>query len=159
MRTGVRLKFTADYEIDSPFHDGRGGVCDSEIPNFIYRWSEQEVQKTIQSFAPEYRDQFEFFYGLELPFHRLKVTGRTLKLRALTILSPLTWAFTKVLPRQGNRFGFAVYKTGRLQPWLTSENAQITLNQAFDHGFAFSQKHAPEPKAVPKPKAPSGGRP
>ena len=155
MRTGVRLKFTADYEIDSPFHDGRGGVCDSEIPNFIYRWSEQEVQKTIQSFAPEYRDEFEFFYGLELPFHGLRATGQTLKLKALRILSPLMWTFAKVLPRQGNRFGFAIYKTRRLQPWLKCEDARITLNHAFDHGFAFSSTHTPEPKAVAKPKSPS----
>jgi len=153
MRAGVRFNLAPDYEIDSPFHDARGGVWDSEIPNFIYRWSEQEVRKTIQSFAPEYQDEFEFFYSLELPFHRLTVTGQTLKLKALTLLSPLVWLFTKVLPRQGNRFAFAVYKTGRLQPWLKAEEARITLNEGFNHGFVFPpSSHVPEPKGVLKPK-------
>jgi SAM-dependent methyltransferase len=151
MRAGVRLRFTADYEIDSPFHDGRGGVRDSEIPNFVYRWSEQEVRKTIQSFAPEYRDGFEFFYKLELPYHGLRSTGRTTRVKVMTMLSPLVWVFTKVLQRQGNRFAFAVYKTGQLQPWLKHENGRIALNEGFKHGFDFPvSAQTPEPVAAPK---------
>jgi len=150
MRAGARLKLTPDYEIDSPFHDRRGGVYDSEIPNFIYRWSEQEVRKTIRSFAPEYRDDFEFFYKLELPFDRLRTTGKTLTLKVVTFLAPLVWIFTKVLQRQGNRFAFAVYKTGQLQQWLKRDNAGIALNPDFSHGFVFAAStHPPEPKAAP----------
>jgi ubiquinone/menaquinone biosynthesis C-methylase UbiE len=154
MRAGVRFKFTTDYEMDSPFHDGRGGVCDSEIPNFVYRWSEQEVLKTIRSFAPEYRDEFEFFYDLELPFHGLQTTGQGLKVKAMAVLAPLVRAFTKVMPRQGNRFAFAVYKTGQLQPWLKREDARIALNQGYNHGFVFAHSsHSPEPKASHTPRS------
>ena len=52
MRTAVRLGLTLDYETDSLTADGKGGVAETGIPNFVYRWTERDVIKTIASFDP-----------------------------------------------------------------------------------------------------------
>ena len=152
MRAGVKLRLTTDYELESVFHDGRGGVHDSDTPNFVYRWTEEEVRKTIKSYAPEYQEESEFFYGLELPYEALRTTGQRVKYIVVCVLTPLAWVFSKVFSRQCNRFAFAVYKTGRLQPWLKCEKGRISPNKEYKHGFEFSgsANSTPEPKALPK---------
>ncbi len=49
-----------------------GGFKNSGIPNFVYRWTNNEVYKTIASFDPRVKPDVSFFYGLEIPFKRLK---------------------------------------------------------------------------------------
>ncbi len=51
MRLAVWLGLTLDYETDSVV-TGKGGVADTGVPNFIYRWTEREVEKTVASFDP-----------------------------------------------------------------------------------------------------------
>lgn len=51
------------------FNDGRyGGVNNTEIPNFVYRWTdEREVQKTISAYAPHVVNGYESRYGTAFP--------------------------------------------------------------------------------------------
>lgn len=51
MRTAVRLGLTLDCEIDAIVGD-KGGVAETGVPNFVYRWTEREVEKVIASFDP-----------------------------------------------------------------------------------------------------------
>ncbi len=92
-----------------------GGVNNSAIPNYVYRWTEREVEKTLASNAPEGKHAVRYFYGLDLPFDY--VDAKRL-LRALAVpLRVLTW----VAPTQGNCFGFWITKPrypDDLQPWL-----------------------------------------
>jgi SAM-dependent methyltransferase len=118
MRQATRLGVAADYEVSAvQAHNWtHGGVANSPIPNYVYRWTEREVEKTLASCNPEGRQKVDYFYGLDLPFDY--VESKRL-LRALAIpLQILTWA----LPSQGNCFGFWVTKPtypDDLQPWLT----------------------------------------
>lgn len=118
MRQAIRLGVAADYEVSAvQAHNWtHGGVANSPIPNYVYRWTEREVEKTLASCHPECFQKVDYFYGLDLPFDF--VPSKRL-LRALALpLRVLTW----VLPSQGNCFGFWVTKPtypDDLQPWLT----------------------------------------
>jgi hypothetical protein len=61
MRIAVKLGFTMDYETDCVTPDGKGGVAESGIPNFVYRWTEREVWKAIATFDPARKPRIEFF--------------------------------------------------------------------------------------------------
>tara|TARA_B110000438_G_C15780364_1_gene636031 strand:+ start:826 stop:1002 length:177 start_codon:yes stop_codon:yes gene_type:complete len=54
MKLLVKLGYVADYELRAVFDNEclHGGVNNSEIPNFVYRWTENEVEKTINTFMP-----------------------------------------------------------------------------------------------------------
>lgn len=118
MRTAVRLGLTVDYEIDSVTADGKGGVAESGVPNFVYRWTEREVFKAIASFDPRREPKIEFFYDLRLPILRFERSGNRTMRRIGAMIAPLSRLFAVALPSQCNEFAFAVAKTGERHPWI-----------------------------------------
>jgi SAM-dependent methyltransferase len=117
MRIAVRLGLTLDYEVGS-VADGKGGVAETGIPNFIYRWTEREVIKTIASFDPVRSPSARFFYDLRLPIQRLSASGKTALRAAAILIEPLSRVFARIAPTQCNEFAFAVTKRRELHPWV-----------------------------------------
>lgn len=119
MRTAERIGVIDAYELtavaDNAF--SAGGVRNSAVPNFVYRWTEREVEKTIASAAPQRRHRFEYFRELELPVSVLELSGKARWRFAAGPLRLLTRAF----PSQANLFAFAVFRDG-LQPWMRDES-------------------------------------
>jgi SAM-dependent methyltransferase len=119
MRLAVWLGLTEDYEISAISNNGTsGGVADTGLPNFIYRWTERDVTKTISSYDPTRVPQLEFFYDLRIPIQRLSTSGnRFLRLAAL-VIEPFSGIFAIIAPKQCNEFAFAVSKNGSLHSWV-----------------------------------------
>jgi SAM-dependent methyltransferase len=118
MRLAVKLGFTLDYEVDSVTADGKGGVAESGIPNFVYRWTEREVWKLIATFDPAHKPRIEFFYDMRIPIQRLSRSGNHMMRAVGMIIEPLSRLFAVALPSQCNEFAFAILKNGELQPWM-----------------------------------------
>jgi SAM-dependent methyltransferase len=118
MRTAERIGVIDAYELTAVADNGfaAGGVRNSAIPNFVYRWTEREVEKTIASAAPHRRHRFEYFRELELPVSVLELSG---KARWRFAAAPLR-LITRAFPSQANLFAFAVFRGG-LQPWMRDE--------------------------------------
>ena len=117
MRLAVRLGLTLDYEVNSAA-DGKGGVAETGIPNFIYRWTEREIIKTVASFDPVRRPTAQFFYDLRLPIQRFSQSGKTTLRTAAMLLEPLARIFVRIAPKQCNEFAFAITKAGDRHPWI-----------------------------------------
>ena len=115
MRLALRLHVVDEYELTAIADNGfaSGGVRNTAVPNYVYRWTEREVEKTIASAAPQRRHRFVWFRELELPVSVLELSG---KARWRLAARPLRLV-TKVLPKQANLFAFAVFR-GDLQPWM-----------------------------------------
>ncbi|MBL6612992.1 MAG: class I SAM-dependent methyltransferase [Reyranella sp.] len=137
-----QLGLTIDYEIEGISESTRqGGVAGGSIPNFIYRWKEAEVTKTIACFDPVRRTSIDFFYGLVLPVERLRVTNNKLGQLLAAIIGPFGRLFEATFPRQCNHFGFLVRKTGELWPWIEKVDGEYTLDFGWvkSHGRFNSQ--------------------
>ena len=54
LRLAVRLGLTKEYEINNTLAQTLefGGVNGGEIPNFVYRWTERDLEKTVNSMNP-----------------------------------------------------------------------------------------------------------
>lgn len=117
MRLAVRLGLTLDYEVNS-ISNGKGGVANTGIPNFIYRWTEREVIKTIASFDPVRPPAAQFFYDMRLPIQRFSRSGFTILRAAAVAIEPLSRIFARVAPKQCNEFAFVVTKQGNPHPWI-----------------------------------------
>jgi SAM-dependent methyltransferase len=115
MRAALRLGVVDEYELtavaDNDF--ASGGMRNSQVPNYVYRWTEREVEKTIQSAHPERRHTYVWFRELELPVSVLELSGKG---RWKLAAAPLRLV-TRVFPKQANLFAFAVFR-GELQPWM-----------------------------------------
>lgn len=123
VRLGVRVGFGQEYEIAAVAGNGlrAGGVGNSATPNFIYRWTEREIEKVIRTFRPAGRAGFRYFSALRVPEGRMRSMKNRLVPRALGALLPVVRLFAKVFPRQSNCFAFAITKTGELPPWMVDE--------------------------------------
>jgi SAM-dependent methyltransferase len=128
MRLGARAGAVADYELGAVAAHGlrAGGVANTSTPNFVYRWTEREVEKTIASFAPHARHRIRYFRDFELP-DVLVTEARGPRATALRVLRPAVAAVAKALPSQANLFAFAIEKPQLprdLQPWLRLEDGR-----------------------------------
>jgi SAM-dependent methyltransferase len=122
LRLGVRLGFGQDYEIAAVVcNEARcGGVSNSVVPNYVYRWTRREVEKTIRSYAPETKHRVEYFYALRIPTAALSLKGRRLHRYLANILGLFAGA-ANLFPFIANNIAFFVAKPDMprdLQPWL-----------------------------------------
>jgi SAM-dependent methyltransferase len=120
MRLAQRIGVVDDYELTAVADNGfaAGGVRNTAVPNFVYRWTEREVEKTIASAAPQRTHRFVWFRELELPVSVLELGG---KARWRFAAAPLRLV-TKAFPKQANLFAFGVFRTG-LQPWMRDDDS------------------------------------
>jgi hypothetical protein len=124
MRAAVRAGRVPLYEAAAVrSHDFRfGGVRNKCVPNFIYRWTESEVEKTIASYAPHAPHRIHYYYGLRIPEERLPFAGSR-RLRWLSRgTKRLVELSTRLLENQGNLFAFYIEQPAEtaLFPWLKS---------------------------------------
>jgi ubiquinone/menaquinone biosynthesis C-methylase UbiE len=133
VRLGVLLKLGQDYEISGIATNNLevGGCNNTQIPNFIYRWTEREVEKTIATFAPWCKHRYLYMYSLRVPWGRLKTLKNKLLLVAVTGALPLLKVFFALFPKQANGFAFVVEKPQipqALHPWLQYVGGEVALN-------------------------------
>jgi ubiquinone/menaquinone biosynthesis C-methylase UbiE len=133
LNVAKRLGLTVDYEIEAvTSHDFlSGGVGNGPIPNFIYRWTERDVIKTVKTAYPAYPARVEFFYRLRLPYERFRRTSRPLLGTVVTVLGPLLEVVVKLAKKQGNEFGFFVEKSDELLPWLERDGGDVRVSEAY----------------------------
>ncbi len=107
---------TENYEVAGN-HKGHG-VNGSDIPNFIFRWTEREVYKTLRAFAPHLNHRVSFRYHTNYPNgHGFGRLGRVV----IRALYPCFRLFTALFPKQQNLMAFFVAKPKipeDLKPWL-----------------------------------------
>ena len=120
MRLAVRLGLTSDYELEPAFlSGGKGfGFRDTPIPNYVTRWTEAEVRKTVYGAYPAHEHGFRFFYGLSVPVQRFRMARSPVLRLAGLGLHVLTPVLGLLLGKQSNSFGFMVLKNTHLQPWM-----------------------------------------
>jgi SAM-dependent methyltransferase len=123
VRLGVKLGFGQEYEIAAVAANEMklGGVANRATPNFVYRWTEREIEKTIHAYAPEGRAEFRYFSALRVPADRIWMMKNRVAAVALRALLPVVKVLAKVFPSQSNCFAFAVSKVKELHPWMKSE--------------------------------------
>lgn len=146
MRLLVRFRLSFPYELMAVVANGyvAGGVRNSNVPNFIYRWNAHEVWKTasayvaaepVQVSAAPYWDLGVDEENLALRrATRIGALVRLLGARGVLRLFGLIEGAMNLLPMtraQGNKFLCSVAKPGRLHPWLAREADRIVFDQGF----------------------------
>jgi len=119
------------------FHNCQyGGMNNTDIPNFIYRWTEREIEKTIQSYAPYFKHKYVYRYGTVFPCSPSLEARGSLKYVFLKAMRPAHWLLAKIFVKQQNMFAFYVEKPSgydELFPWLIfdQEEQRVKFNRAW----------------------------
>jgi SAM-dependent methyltransferase len=116
VRASVALGISDRYELRAVRANGGtcAGVNYTCIPNFVYRWTEREFEKTIACADPTGRPRFYFFHGANIP--RRKYGGAKGVLFATAAC--LARLFFAVFRKQRNSFCMVGLKPTKLFPWL-----------------------------------------
>jgi SAM-dependent methyltransferase len=131
-----------------------GGMRDSCIPNFVYRWNRNEVFKTVSSFIPDrgFKLHADPYWDLSLDEKALSLRKQTklhvftgllgprLFLRSLRVLQRMLNA-VPILRHQGNKFFCCVEKREDLRPWLIQTTSGIAFNRRFAGEVTDAVKH------------------
>ncbi len=144
IKFGKKLRIVPTYEIEAVIGNNMkyGGVANTDIPNFIYRWTESEVDGVLNSLYPIYSDnKVHYFYNLRLPTDRIKVIVSPFKRFIMSSLMLPLKLFCFLFPKQSNEFGFIMVKGNKLHPWLQNNNGEIKINpESVKKGFDISNK-------------------
>jgi SAM-dependent methyltransferase len=63
MRLSVKLNFSEDFEKSAVNENTYGGGVDgSNVPNYVYRWTEREIKKLFYSYQPDKKINIIFNY-------------------------------------------------------------------------------------------------
>jgi ubiquinone/menaquinone biosynthesis C-methylase UbiE len=141
MRVAARFGMTNDYELQvAALSNGQaGGYRNTNLPNYIYRWTEREVDKTVRSYHPEKFPSIKYFYRYSLPTGSMSMTRSAVKRLIAKSAAPVLKIFEILLPKQGNSFGFVVRKDGALQPWLQQADGKMSVDMGY-----LNKIYAPE---------------
>jgi SAM-dependent methyltransferase len=153
MRLATWLRFTNDFELEAVSGHGleSGGLRNGPIPNLNYRWLEREVIKVIRAADPAHVEKIKFFYGLRLPTLRFDNVNAPFRRLMLKAMAPAVEALIGLFPKQGNEFGFAIFKTGQLRDWMEVTDGKLRLSRekADQRGQAYTL-HKPRAMAETK---------
>lgn len=126
-----KMRLVKDYEINKTLRATLefGGLNGGEIPNYIYRWTEREFEKTIHSLDPTLKQKFLYFYGYKLNAFRLSAPLRA-------VIYPAMWIVSRIFPRQGNSFGMVALvpsdRKSATWPWLRrKDDGSVSLDKDF----------------------------
>jgi SAM-dependent methyltransferase len=133
-RWGARLGFGQQYETAAVAANRcvAGGTGDTPIPNYVYRWTEREIEKTIRSYCPWGNPGFLYRCALRVPWGRLEGMNSRAFFLLVRFFLPLLRLFFLCFPGQANGFAFIVIKPRMpqdLYPWLTMQDGHLAVNK------------------------------
>ena len=74
LQNDIKLKLSEEYELSAIKKNiTTGGVDNTSIPNYVYRWTEREIIKLMKSFRPDLKIKIFFDYGSHIKFTQSKV--------------------------------------------------------------------------------------
>jgi SAM-dependent methyltransferase len=133
-RLGARLGVGQEYETQAVWGNALkwGGVANTAIPNFVYRFSSWEIHKVISCLQPEFPPQLKFWYctraNLDFPNAATPVRWLARTLR------PILLSLGRHYPALANNFASFVKKPARNtkpQRWLTWQDGHLVPNTPF----------------------------
>jgi SAM-dependent methyltransferase len=139
MRFAHKLELGQEFETAPALISGGkfGGFRNTKIPNYVYRWTEREFEKTVHSYFPQYEFAFSHRYGYLIPTQGMAMSRSMVKRAIVRLVDILTPFFEVLLPKQGNRFAMIAQKTDKLKPWLKHDTAgQIEVDLTYLEKFS-----------------------
>jgi SAM-dependent methyltransferase len=146
MRALIRMRFSFPYELPAVTSNNyeKGGVQNSSIPNYIYRWDRRGVYQAAAAYLPEteftlhVRQYWDFNVDKQELAKRsetrigsiTKIFGPGVFLAGLRLFQ-LVMNSRPSLSGQGNKFFACINKQDKLKPWITYSGGKLDFNRDY----------------------------
>ena len=116
MRLATKMKLAEEFEVSSINEDkNSGGLLDTAVPNYVYRWTEKEILKLLKSFDPKNINLVNFDYASDLTnFKNRDSYIENIFLKTLIIAGKIFFFFFK---KQQNCMSIYIDKTKTKKRW------------------------------------------
>ena len=116
MRLATKIKLAEEFEVSSVNEDkNTGGLLDTAIPNYVYRWTEKEILKLLKSFDPKNINFVNFDYASDLTNFKTRDNYiENIFLKMLIIMGKTFFFFFK---KQRNCMSIFIDKTKIKKRW------------------------------------------
>ena len=146
MRALIRMQLSFPYELPAVTANNyqKGGVQNSSIPNYIYRWDRRGIFQATAAFLPE----SEFTLNVR-QYWDFNVDEQELAKRSETRIGSITKIFgpgvflaglrfvqlvmnsLPSLSAQGNKFFACINKQDKLKPWIINNEGKLDFNRLY----------------------------
>ena len=113
MTFACKLNLAEEFELSS-VKNNSGGLLDKGIPNYVYRWSEREVFKLLNSFNPEKVHNIKFNYENDLTNIKSKKKILYIPLKIIIFFAKI---FFLIFKKQQNCLSIFIDKSGSIDRW------------------------------------------
>jgi hypothetical protein len=143
-RLGVRLGVGQRYELAAVAdNDLRwGGVQNTDVPNFVYRWTERDIRKTLAAFDPTGHPRVRCVYDFRVPGAAAAATRSRAARAVAQVAVPLVRRFLRLAPSQANAIGMIIDKVDPdhdLHPWLRADDSGIRADESWFRDASASE--------------------
>jgi len=136
MKIIISLGLTQTYEHAAVYGNSckYGGVKNTDIPNYVYRWTESEIEKTIKSYAPYAPHRFYYRYAHDAPRYGKRIKKGSLKVAFVYLLKPFFSLYSIIFPKQQNLFSCYIQKPDLQKDhfeWLIYKDGKLSFNRTW----------------------------
>lgn len=114
-----------------------GGWRNTSVPNWVYRFTANEIRQTINCAAPFGPHRFHFHYRTRIPWRQLRARRSKLPLIVASVAAPVLRVLDAVGPVTSNNIAAVIVKPalpGAKFPWLEKRGEQWTADQDWFRG-------------------------
>lgn len=129
---GMSQEYELSAVISGDYSHDLGGVDNTNIPNFVYRWTEREVYKLISCYEPQFNHEINFYYDSDFEGYK-NVKKTNLISPILFLLETITKFYFLIFKKEKNLFSFFINKSERkLNDWISNvENKKVEINKEY----------------------------
>lgn len=121
LRLACKLKLAEEFEVSSIDEKLKsGGLLDKGIPNYVYRWTEREIYKLLNSYDPLISNHIKFDYANDLT--NIKAKKGFFFNFILIIVKFFAKIYFYIFKKEQNCFSIFIDKTKAKRRWLNRYN-------------------------------------
>jgi SAM-dependent methyltransferase len=144
-RLGVWMGVGQRYEIAAVADNAVrwGGVQNTDVPNFVYRWTERDIRKTLASFDPTGEPHVRCVYDFRVPGEAAAATRGRAAQAVAQVAVPVVRRFLRLVPSQANAIGLVIDKVDPdrdLHPWLRIDDSGVRADESWFRGASASER-------------------
>lgn len=132
---GAKIGYGQQYEDQAVHGCGgqSGGAANTDIPNYVYRFKEEQVEKFSRAFFPFGKPEIRYYRALRINKTKFIKHRNAILRYSFRIAYPVLRRLAKIIPSMNNNLCFVIERPGPndFHPWIYSKDGNPRINKDY----------------------------